>query len=262
MNILELLSLYLHYISFPFRFFLIYLIANILFYCIKNTEDEVKINQYAKLFGKVILWGFSMDIIIEDKDLIKYNKYLYSDKKLLAVFNHSSTSDGIIMPGIFDKTSAVILSKRVIPGHTEEVDKKVKNVIIEKGKTTQKIIDFVENRKAGGNILFIAPGSGNTPSIPGDITEFTSKGAFVGKFPILPVLVKYEDDSLNHNADKGEDPVSSFLKTFLVKDYKVRIKVLDLIECGDEETVDEYKDRVYSIMNTAYKELKIHYNIK
>jgi len=261
MNILELFSLYLHYISFPFRFFLTYLIVTILFYYIRNTEDEVKINQYAKLFGKIILWGFSMDIIIDDKDLIKYNKYLYSDKKLLAVFNHSSISDGIIMPGIFDKTSAVILN-HIVPGQCDDIDKKVKNVMIEKGKTTQKIIDFVDKRKIGGNILFIAPGSGNTPRVPGNITEFTSTGAFVGKFPVLPILIKYEDDSLNHNADKGEDHVSSFLKTFLVKDYKVRIKVLDLIECGYEESVEEYKDRVYSIMNTAYKELKIHYNIK
>ena len=254
MNILEIFYLYLHYISFPFRIFLTYLIVYILFYYIRNTEDEVKINQYAKLFGKFIIWSFSMDIIIDDKDLIKYNQYLYSDRKLLAVFNHSSISDGIIMPGIFDKTSAVILN-HLVPGQCEIIDRKVKNVMIEKGKTTQKIIDFVEKRKTGGNILFIAPGSGNTPRVPGNITEFTSKGAFVGKFPILPVLIKYQDDSLNHNADRGEDHVSSFLKTFLVKDYKVRIKVLDLIEYNNKETVEEYKDRVYSIMNRVYKEM-------
>jgi hypothetical protein len=257
MNILEILSLYLHYISFPFRFLLIYVIVTIIFYYIRNTEDEVKINQYAKLFGKFIIWSFSMDIVIEDKDLIKYNKHLYSDRKMLAVFNHSSISDGIIIPGIFDKTSAVVVN-HIVPGQCDEIDRKVKNIMIEKGKTTQKIIDFVENRKTGGNMLFIAPGSGNTPRVPGNITEFTSKGAFIGKYPILPVLVKYEDDSLNYNADRGEDHISSFLKTLLVKDYKVRIKVLDLIECGDEESVEDYKDRVYSIMNTAYKELKIH----
>mgnify|MGYP001090058374 CR=1 FL=1 len=254
MNILEILYLYLHYISFPFRLFLIYLIVTILFYYIRNTEDEVKINQYAKLFGKFIIWSFSMDIIIKDEDLIKYNKHLYSDRKMIVVFNHSSISDAIIMPGIFDKTSAVILNN-IVPGQDNEINKKVKNIMIEKGKTTQKIIDFVNNRKAGGNMLFIAPGSGNTPRIPDNITEFTSKSAFIGKYPILPVLVKYEDNSLNHNADRGEDYISSFLKTLLIKDYKVKIKVLDLIEYHNGESIEEYKDRVYSIMNTVYKEL-------
>jgi len=229
----------------------------IIFKCIENTEDEVKINQYSKLFGKLMIWGFSMDIIIEDDDLIKYNQYLYSDKKLLAIFNHSTIADGFIMPGIFDKTSVVLLKINSLPGYSENVNNKVKNIVIEKGKTSQKILDYIENRKIGGNMLFIAPGSGNTPTIPDNITEFKSKSAFIGKYPIMPVLVKYQDDSLNHNADRGESVMHSYLKLFLIKDYKVRVKVLDLIECNDEETVEEYRDRVYNIMNNAYKELKI-----
>lgn len=257
MNILEIFYLYLHYISFPFRIFLTYLIVYILFYYIRNTEDEVKINQYAKLFGKFIIWSFSMDIIIDDKDLIKYNQYLYSDRKLLAVFNHSTMADGFIMPGIFDKTSVVLLKIQSLPGYSEYVNNKLENIFIEKGKTTKKILNYIENRKAGGNILFIAPGSGNTPINPDNITEFTGSSAFVGKFPIVPVLLKFQDDSLNHNADRGESVMHSYLKLFLIKDYKVKVKVLDLIEYKDNETVEEYKNRVYDIMNNAYKEIKI-----
>ena len=257
MNITELFLLFLHYITFPFRVILVFIIMYIIFTCIKNTEDIVKINQYRKLFGKLMIWGFSMDIIIDDEDLIKYNQYLYSDRKLLAVFNHSTMADGFIMPGIFDKTSVVLLKIQSLPGYSEYVNNKLENIFIEKGKTTKKILNYIENRKAGGNILFIAPGSGNTPINPDNITEFTGSSAFVGKFPIVPVLLKFQDDSLNHNADRGESVMHSYLKLFLIKDYKVKVKVLDLIEYKDNETVEEYKNRVYDIMNNAYKEIKI-----
>lgn len=229
----------------------------IIFKYIENTEDEVKINQYCKLFGKLMIWGFSMDIIIEDDDITKYNQYLYSDRKMLGIFNHSTMADGFIMPGIFDKTSAVILKVESLPGYTENVNNKVKNIYIEKGKTTEKILNYIENRKAGGNMLFIAPGSGNTPKDPDNITEFTGSSAFVGKYAVMPVIIKYPDNSLNHNADRGESVMHSYLKLFLLKDYKVRVKVLDLIECGKDETAEEFKIRVYDIMNNAYKELKI-----
>ena len=257
MNIMNFFWLFLHYITFPFRVILVFIMMYIIFTCIENTEDEVKINQYRKLFGKLMIWGFSMDIIIEDEDLIKYNKYLYSDKKMLAVFNHSTMADGFIMPGIFDKTSVVLLKIRSLPGYSETVNNKLKNIVVEKGKTSKKILDYIENREEGGNMLFIAPGSGNTPIIPGNITEFTSKSAFIGKYPIMPVILKYQDDSLNHNSDRGESVMHSYLKLFLIKDYKIRVKVLDLIEYEDEETIEEYRDRVYNIMNNAYKELKI-----
>jgi len=223
----------------------------------EHTEDEVKINQYSKLFGKVMIWGFSMDIIIDDKDLIKYNKYLYSDKKLVGVFNHSTLADGFILTGIFDKICAVVFKINNIPGYNENVNNKIKNIVVEKGKTTKKILKHIENRKEGGNMLFIAPGSGNTSINPDNITEFTGNGAFIGKYPILPVIIKYQDYSLNHNADRGESMLHSFLKIFLLKDYKVRIKVLDLIEYEDNESIEDYKNRVYNIMNTSYQNIKI-----
>lgn len=256
MDIFKNLSLFLHYITFPFRVILIFIIMFIIFKYIEYTDDEVKINQYCKLFGKCMIWAFSMDIIIDDDDITKYNQQLYSDRKMLGIFNHSTIADGFIMPGIFDKTSAVVLKIQSLPGYSEIVNNKIKNIYIEKGKTTKKILDYIENRKAGGNMLFIAPGSGNTPTNPDNITEFTGNGAFIGKYPIMPVIIKYSDNSLNHNADKGESMMHSYLKLFLIKDYKVKIKVLDLIECNKDESVENYKNRVFNIMNDAYKNLK------
>jgi hypothetical protein len=47
----------------------------------------------------------------------------------------------------------------------------------------------------------------------------------------------------------------SWLKLFLVQNYKIKIRVCDMIEMLKEETVIEYKDRVYNIMNDEYKKM-------
>ena len=45
----------------------------------------------------------------------------------------------------------------------------------------------------------------------------------------------------------------SCLKLFLVKDYTINIKVCDMVEYKEGETIEEYKNRVYEIMNETYK---------
>jgi hypothetical protein len=113
----------------------------------------------------------------------------------------------------------------------------------------------VDSRKSGDKVLFIAPGSGNTSTIPESITAFTSNGAFVHKYPILPIVVKYEDESLNYNHDNHESMLHSCLKLFLVRDYNIKIKVCDMVEYEEGETINEYKGRVYKIMNDTYKSM-------
>ena len=47
----------------------------------------------------------------------------------------------------------------------------------------------------------------------------------------------------------------SCLKLFLVQNYKIKIKVCDMIEKIENETIEEYKDRVYNIMNDQYNKM-------
>ena len=49
----------------------------------------------------------------------------------------------------------------------------------------------------------------------------------------------------------------SYMKVFLVENYNITVKIGDMIEPDEKESVDEYKDRVYNIMNREYKELKV-----
>jgi hypothetical protein len=71
----------------------------------------------------------------------------------------------------------------------------------------------------------------------------------------MPIVMKYEDNSLDHNADNGESILHSSLKLFLVNNYKIKIKVCDIIDANDDETIEEYRDRVYNIMNDQYKNM-------
>jgi hypothetical protein len=38
-----------------------------------------------------------------------------------------------------------------------------------------------------------------------------------------------------------------------VKDYNINIKVCDMVEYADGETIDEYNRRVFKIMNETYQ---------
>jgi hypothetical protein len=46
---------------------------------------------------------------------------------------------------------------------------------------------------------------------------------------------------------------NGYLKVFLVENYNVEIIVGDLIEPIETESIQEYSDRVYNIMNNIYK---------
>jgi 1-acyl-sn-glycerol-3-phosphate acyltransferase len=206
-------------------------------------------------FAKIFMYLLSFNINISKEDLVKYMEYLYSNKKFICTFNHTTLVDGFVLISTFPRSSFLILKVIIYAtiGYTDQINDLLGNIFVEKGNTSNKIKERVDNRKSGDRVLFIAPGSGNTSTIPGSITEFSSKGAFVHKYSILPIVVKYEDESLHHNHDNGESMLHSCLKLFLVKDYNINIKVCDMVDYKEDETIDEYRDRVYKLMNDTYK---------
>lgn len=258
MSVLSKVYTFIHYATMPIRFILFMLILYIFIQIIAYSDDEIAIQSYL-LVGSKILTGLllSLNINIPYADIVKYLEYVYSDKKFIVIFNHTTFIDSYILFGTFPRLAFLMLKIPLydIIGYNERIHKKTCGIFISKGETTQMIMDHVNSRKSGGYVLFAAPGSGNTPVVPGNITEFKSSGAFAGKFPVLPVLVKYEDDTLNHNYDNGESMLHSCLKLFLVNNYRIDIKVGDMIEPDVDESVDEYKDRVYNVMNTTYHQM-------
>ena len=252
---LSLLLSCLTYITMPFRFILFMLMMIISIHVLQPLTNESNIICGILWFAKIFMYILSFNINISKEDLVKYMEYLYSDTKFICTFNHTTLIDGFVLISTFPRSSYLILKVIIYStiGYTEKIHNQLGNIFVEKGTTSKKIRERVDSRKSGDKILFIAPGSGNTSAIPGSITEFTSNGAFVHKYPILPIVVKYEDESLNYNHDNGESMLHSCLKLFLVKDYAINIKVCDMVEYKDGETIEEYKNRVYAIMNETYK---------
>lgn len=203
----------------------------------------------------MFMYILSFNINISKEDLVKYMEHLYSDKKFICTFNHTTLIDGFVLISAFPRSSYIILKVIIYAtiGYTDQINDLLGNIFVEKGTTSNKIKERVDSRKSGDKVLFIAPGSGNTSAIPESITEFTSNGAFVHKYPILPIVIKYEDESLNYNHDNGESMLHSCLKLFLVRDYNIKIKVCDMVEYAEDETIEAYKNRVYEIMNETYK---------
>jgi 1-acyl-sn-glycerol-3-phosphate acyltransferase len=256
-DIVNLIKTIILYILVPFRIIFLFIllrISNVVLYFIR---DESSIMSVILIFGKFLMFILSLNIDLPKEDFVKYMNYLYSDEKFICTFNHTTLVDGFVLASAFPRGCYVILRTIVynIFGYTDENNEKYGNIYVEKGKTSNIIKGRVDNRKSGDPIVFIAPGSGNIPKIPGNITEFSGKGAFVEGYPILPIVIKYEDNSLHHNSDNGESMLHSWLKLFLVQNYKIKIKVCDMIERKGEESVLEYKDRVYDIMNDEYKKM-------
>lgn len=255
--IIDFIKMFGLYITLPFRVLFFIFLAIFGNFILNFLKDETSIMSIIVTFNKLFMFILSLNINISKDDVIKYMKYLYSDEKIISTFNHTTFIDGFILCSALPRASFVILKLILytITYYSDQNHEKFGNIYVEKGKTSKTIKERVDNRKAGDPIIFIAPGSGNTPQIPGNITEFTGTGAFIEGYSILPIVIKYEDDSLHHNHDNGESMLHSCLKVFLVQNYRIDIKVCDLVEKIDGETIDQYKDRVFEIMNETYKNM-------
>jgi len=239
----------------PFRFILFLGLMILSIHILQPLTNESNIICGILSFAKLFMYILSFNINISKEDLVKYMEYLYSDKKFISTFNHTTLIDGFVLISTFPRSSYLILKVIIYTtiGYTDQINDLLGNIFVEKGHTSNKIKERVDSRKSGDKVLFIAPGSGNTSTIPGSITAFTSNGAFVHKYPILPIVIKYEDESLNYNHDNHESMLHSCLKLFLVRDYNINIKVCDMVEYEEGETIEAYNSRVYKIMNDTYQ---------
>jgi len=258
-NIYSIFKTFFIYSTAPFRIIFIFILIMISnFFILNNMKNEGDIMATILWCSKTFIFLMSYKINISKEDFIKYMKYLYSCKKYLCVFNHTTLLDGNMLLSIFPRSSLVINRQKEHDylGYTQKINDLIGSIIIDNGgNTSNRIKDRIDNRKIGDPVLFIAPCMGKTPDIPGNITDFKKNGAFINKYPILPIIIKYEDDSLNYNQDFGESFIHSYLKLFIVENYNINIVVGDMVEPYEKETVDEFKYRVYNIMNDQYKEM-------
>ena len=249
----------LHYILIPFKiiFFVILLIIGI--FLLKNTNGDGNVTTLIIVFFKfVVHYLMSFNIEISDKDYNKYMKYVYSDEKFICVFNHITTLDGFILLSTFPKMGIALNKQKVFDyiGYDDGSNSKSGSIFVnedKKSNVTTKIKETIYNRKKGQSALFISP-TYTLPDEENNISKFIKKGAFVSKSKILPIIIKYEDYSIIYNYEH-ENVLASIFKLFLFENYKIKIKIGDMIDPSENESIEEYKERVYHIMNEQYKDI-------
>lgn len=249
--------LYLSLIPFKIIFFVILLIFGI--FILKNTNGDGNVTTLIIIFFKFIvqfLMSYDIDISIEDYN--KYMRYLYSDEKFICIFNHISSLDGFLLLSTFPKMGIVLNKQKVFDyiGYDDESNSKSGSIFVneyKKSNVTTKIKETIYNRKKGQSILFISP-TYALPDTEDNISKFIKKGAFVNKSKILPIIIKYEDFSIIYNCEH-ENVLASIFKLFLFENYKIKIKIGDMIDPDENESIEQYKERVYDIMNEQYKEI-------
>jgi len=257
-----LFKTFINYATVPFRLFIVYMLMIIGIIILKKTNSESNINTLITTFFKIMIFFMSLKISLSNEDYIKYMNYLYSDEKVLCVFNHTTLVDGHLLFSVFPKMGIVLFNQKEFEylSFDKNAVNKMGSILIDYNKkngVTKLIKNKVNNRKSGESIIFIAPCRGMPSIIPGNISEFKSSGAFVNKTKILPIIIKYEDDTLDYNKEFGESLINAYFKLFLVENYKIKIKVGDIIEPNEDESIEQYKNKVYNIMNQEYKELKV-----
>jgi hypothetical protein len=250
--------LYLSLIPFKIILFVILIILGI---CVlKNTNSDCNITTLIIVFFKfVVHYLMYFNIEISDNDYNKYMRYLYSGEKYLCIFNHISILDGFILFSTFPKMGIVLYKNKVFDyiGYDDESNSKSGSIFVnddKKSSVTTKIKETIYNRKKGQSVLFISPDANKLPDKEDNMSKFIKKGAFVSKSKILPIIIKYEDYSMIYNPEH-ESVLESFFKLFLFENYKIKIKVCDMIDPSENEGIEEYRDKVYVIMNQLYKEM-------
>ena len=210
---------------------------------------------YSQFLGKIFLKLLKFrNIKVNNIEL--FNKVFKSDRKCLIIANHRCLFDVHISKIIF-KNIGWIASKNAVKicPLGKLLAKNSQTIIIEKN-ATETLNEKIKNRKANSNLIMIFADAMN-PILPGyNIAPFKT-GGFVGKFDILPIVIKYK----NYTVDPtfrwfdGEDYFIGASKIALNDHIDVTLDVMDIQSCESNMSIEEYRDKVYNLMNKRYDEL-------
>ena len=228
--------------------FFIFCIPYILF----NYTESWWIKYMTNLLLKILNFR---NIKINNAELFKLIKK--TDKKVVIIANHKSIFDVfVLLYGLQD--IGFMLSKNggnMLP-LINQIKKRSNSFFYEKGMAIPTLNEKIENRKANDNIIVVFADAMN-PILPGyNIAPFKT-GGFVGKFYILPIVIKYK----NYTVDPtfrwfdGENPYIGFSKIALNDHIDVTLDVMDIQSCESNMSIEEYRDKVYNLMNKRYDEL-------
>jgi 1-acyl-sn-glycerol-3-phosphate acyltransferase len=191
--------------------------------------------------------------------LIDYHSRVLQKQKFIIVYNHISMLDGWVLWAVFGKLGHVFDKKTIMymPYSEYICDKKIGCILIDRTSknaksTTDIILDTLKNTD---KILTIAPDGMKYPTGYNNIGDFHT-GAFVGKYPILPIIIKYKNCEVypDFKFDDEEHFLHSFSKCFLNTNGIIDVDIMDMIIPEKNWSIHEYKDFVKEKMEKRYKD--------
>ncbi len=200
------------------------------------------------------LFMFDIQGEIKKKNIEKYENFKSKPEGLI-VFHHSTFYDHLVLFNEFGEGFQYFALEKHCIYPFNIFLKKVGGIIFRNGSNTVELIkEMVKNRKAGQKILAIAPNAGFTNNEDQNKLEDYKMGAFLPKTRILPILIKY-DPYINWK--KGQSLLSILLETFNHKRKLYSIEVLDEVNPLENETPEQYRDRVKNIMEEGMKNIDV-----
>ena len=210
-------------------------------------------------YNKTIIESFLENLNIHGycEDLEKYYDFKNKHTNGIAIFNHTSHVDGIILMNELKEPISVVCAKNIIIEISKKIVEKWECVVVEPNKsTTEQITNKVLSRKTSEPLLFIAP-SGAEGMIEQDENKIGlfKTGAFVSLSPVLPVIIKYNP----YVFTKDVHIIESMINIINNGEVSYCVKILDPIYPEKNDNIETFKNRVYNIMTIEKNKINVKY---
>ena len=208
-------------------------------------------------YNKTIIESFLENLNIRGycEDLDKYYEFKKKHSNGIAVFNHTTHVDGIILLNELREPISIVCAKNIMIELSKKIIEKWKCLVVEPNRsTTEQITKKVLSRKNSEPLLFIAP-SGSEGMVEQDENKMGifKTGAFVSLSPVLPVIIKYNPYVFTENVHIIESMIN------IINKGKVSycVKILDPIYPKETDSIESFKNRVYDIMNIEKNKINV-----
>jgi 1-acyl-sn-glycerol-3-phosphate acyltransferase len=204
--------------------------------------------------------NYCCDIMLEIAGIKKQNNLKIQDTNSIIIFNHINLFDGWVMFSLFNKPPTVVARKEFTTRIWGLFTKYLNIIPVSRnGKegTVQKINNFIDNSEEN---LLIAPDGCDYIQEGSLIAPFKKSIFITDKRKIIPVVIRY---TTSYKSTKLNWNNLSIYELFfsIMKDGNINVYIDRLDDCykNKEETTENYRDRVWSLMTVKLHKLPTQY---
>ncbi len=214
-----------------------------------------KINYWIKLSDIIInICDFYTNSIYKDKNLKKYNDFKNKSGGII-VFTHCTLFDQHIICNELNDVMKIVVREDTCVFPYNIMSKRIGHIMVNKNsKASDKIKEYVNERKPGDRMLMISPSAGYSNNDNQNKLEEFKSGAFLPLTPVLPVVIKY---SPYINWKNGQSFMNYLYELMRHEKKLYTCKVLDEVKPFENETPDEFKERVKLYMESEMEKINV-----